>query len=169
MHPIMNRYLLLSAALLLGIAACNRSSSEAEDVVDHSRAIESDTILLNPSPTPMDWSSLPIYAGHDPHDMLFFDSSAVSPELKTLLGPRFDTFKANMRLAGTIEHDRLLYVIGRRSEADPANRAYLLIDPVNRQIEVGLWENGSFSRYASEGEPLPHPPAIDAFAAGTAR
>jgi hypothetical protein len=100
------------------------------------------------------WALLQTEIGKYPNDLKLYDDSAITPDLKTLLGDKFATFKRNMEVSGPLQRDRILYVLGNKKHQGGKDAAYLLIDTENQKLEVGLWENGKLTTYASPGEPL---------------
>jgi hypothetical protein len=100
------------------------------------------------------WALLQTEIGKYPHDIKLYDDSAITPDLKALLGDKFATFKKNIEVSGPLQRERILYVLGNRKHQGGKDAAYLLIDTENQKLEVGLWEKGKLTTYASPGEPL---------------
>ncbi|MDN0083181.1 hypothetical protein QU487_10505 [Crenobacter sp. SG2305] len=100
------------------------------------------------------WALLQTEIGKYPNDIKLYDDSAITPDLKALLGDKFATFKKNMEVSGPLQRERILYVLGNRKHHGGKDAAYLLIDTENQKLEVGLWEKSKLTTYASPGEPL---------------
>lgn len=148
----MNRYLLSASALLL--AGCGGPEPAANGA---------DAAAPVPAPTASSWAGLAGKVGAYPRDIGLFDTSAISGELKALLGDQFDTFKANMEVQGPLaEADGVLWTSGNKPHEGGREAAYLLIDPDARQIEVGLWHDGRLRTFASPGASIARPADVRA-------
>jgi hypothetical protein len=123
-----------------------------------------DTVAANvaaPEPSPASasaWASLANDIGKYPRDIGLFERSAISDDLKALLGDNFEAFRANMDVQGPLaEEDGVLWTSGNRPHEGGSEAAYLLIDPAAQQLEVGLWHDGHFQTYASPGASIAKP------------
>ncbi|BCL75564.1 hypothetical protein JHS3_13000 [Jeongeupia sp. HS-3] len=110
-----------------------------------------------------DWHTLDQYSGKYPRDIgLYTDLSPISPELKRLLGNRFDTFKEWMGTQGPLQKEKgVLYTTGNKAHAAGDGSAYLLIDTANRKLEVGMMSKGKLVVYASGGEAIYKPKDVE--------
>lgn len=107
-----------------------------------------------------DWKVLSTLAGETPQALgLFTPVSPVMPELKALLGEQLPAYLAIMQGAGTLQADAsgVLYTLapGKKGEL-----GWLLIDPVNRKLEAGIRQGGKDQVFASKGEPIARPAAL---------
>ncbi|MBM3114758.1 hypothetical protein [Jeongeupia naejangsanensis] len=110
-----------------------------------------------------DWRSLEQHVGKYPRDIgLYTDVSPIAPELKRLLGARFETFKAWMETQGPLQQEQgVLYTTGNKPHAAGDGSAYLLIDPANRKLEVGMMSKGKLVVYASAGDAIHKPKDVE--------
>lgn len=98
------------------------------------------------APKPADWSALEASVGRYPADIRLYDDSPLSADLTKLLGTHAAAFRANMQVSGPLQKEgATLYVTGNKPHEGGSDAAYLLIDPVSRSLEVGLWEQGQFT------------------------
>lgn len=99
------------------------------------------------------------HIGKYPNESGLFDTSVIAPDLKTLLGAKLATFKANMQTEGPLAKDNsgVVWTSGNKDNEGGKNQAYLLIDPAKKALEVGLWENGKLTTYATPGAVLVKP------------
>lgn len=109
------------------------------------------------------------HLGKYPNESGLFDTSVIAPDLKTLLGPKLATFKANMQTEGPLMKDQsgVIYTSGNKDNASGVEQAYLLIDPAKKALEVGLWEGGKRTVYVTPGATLAKPKDIQTLIANT--
>ncbi|AOX99719.1 hypothetical protein [Jeongeupia sp. USM3] len=110
-----------------------------------------------------DWRSLEQFVGKYPRDVgLYTDVSPIAPELKRLLGSRFETFKEWMATQGPLQREQgVLYATGNKQHAAGDGSAYLLIDVARRQLEVGMMSKGKLVVYASAGDAIYKPKDVE--------
>jgi len=106
---------------------------------------------------PGDWSGLDALVGKYPGESRLFEDSPIVPELRALLGDKFETFKANTQTSGPLKRDGVLFVTGNKDDQGRSDQAYLLIDPAIQAMEVGLWEAGKLSVFTTPGAKLAKP------------
>jgi hypothetical protein len=151
---------LIAPFLLAGLIGC---AEQAEDQAGNEAAnmavANNMSVAAEPPPEPVTgpWGSLRNSVSQYPRDIALFDRSVISDDLQALLGDDFEAFEANMEVQGPLQEDRLLYVVGNKANQGGTDAAYLLIEPVTRRLEVGLWQGGEFTAYTSPGEPLYKP------------
>lgn len=166
----MTRAPLVGLTLALSLAACGKSSNEAATTVQNNvtaaaenaaNATATNTVANNATAAaPVDvskWENLDKAVGRYPADVQLYENSAIAVSLKELLGDDFDDFVENMRVSGPISEDGVLYVTGNKPHEGGSDAAYLLIEPVKRQLEVGIWEDGKFKAYNTPGALLIRP------------
>lgn len=117
------------------------------------------------------WAGLAGHIGKYPNETGLFDTSVIAADLRALLGPKFETFRANMQTEGPLAKDRsgVLWTSGARDGGRGVDQAYLIIEPAKKQLEVGLWENGKLTAYATPGPALAKPAPVQAMIAAPAR
>ncbi|WP_348946372.1 hypothetical protein ABHF33_07515 [Chitinibacter sp. FCG-7] len=109
-----------------------------------------------------DWLQLVQYKGRFPNDIgLLTEVSPIMPELKRLLGSDLTWFLSQMSAPGSLQFDRVLYVLGNKPQAGKNDSAWLLIDAENRKLEVGLIRDGQLKTFASPGEALYRPAEVN--------
>ena len=147
----------LVSALTVSVAACGSPErSEAP-------AAPAPTAQSAPPAVPAatDWTSLNALVGQDPNASKLIEDSVVTPDLKALLGDKYETLRANMQTQSPLEREgSVLYTSGNKAHEGGVNAAYILIDPTQRGMEVGLWENGKLTTYTTQGAALPKPKDI---------
>ncbi|MET4683939.1 hypothetical protein [Brevundimonas faecalis] len=145
-------------ALSTLVAACNQPAETPAPTKTETTPAAS----AAPSPAATtDWSSLDALVGKYPNDSKLIEDSAVTAELKTLLGDRFETFRTNIQTQSPLQRDgQVLYVSGNKPHQGGSDAAYLLIDPTKKALEVGLWEGGKLTTYKTAGADLAKPADI---------
>ncbi|GAW41891.1 hypothetical protein SH203_02302 [Brevundimonas sp. SH203] len=147
----------LVSALTLSIAACG--SPERSDAPAPPAAPAQVAPIAVPAAT--DWTSLNALVGQYPNASKLIEDSAVTADLKTLLGDKYETLRANMQTQAPLEREgSVLYTSGNKAHEGGINAAYMMIDPTQRAMEVGLWENGKLTTYSTQGSSLPKPKDI---------
>lgn len=145
-------------ALSILVAACNQPADTPAPT--KTEATPASSPASNPAAT-TDWSSLDALVGKYPNDSKLIEASAVTAELKTLLGDRFETFRTNIQTQSPLQRDgQVLYVSGNKPHQGGSDAAYLLIDPTKKALEVGLWEGGKLTTYKTTGADLAKPADI---------
>lgn len=152
----------LASALALSAAACG--SPENKDSVAQSTAPAESTAApaaTAPDAATADWASLDGLVGKYPRDSKLIEDSVITADLKTLMGAKYKTLQANMATQSPLERDgSVLYTSGNKAHEGGVNAAYILIDPSQRALEVGLWEGGKLTTYTSHGANLTKPKDI---------
>ncbi|GHD63190.1 hypothetical protein [Jeongeupia chitinilytica] len=110
-----------------------------------------------------DWHTLEQHVGKYPRDIgLYTDVSPIAPELKRLLGNRFETFKEWMGTQGPLQKEQgVLYTTGNKPHSAGDGSAYLLINPDKRTLEVGMMSKGKLVVYASAGDTIYKPKDVE--------
>lgn len=119
--------------------------------------------------TPLEWTNLPAmtgrYPGGEGADAIdLFDRGAVAGALRALLGSKMAALRSNLAVASPLQRQGgLYYLSGNAPHQGGIEQAYVLIDPVRRAVQVGLWEKGKLRVLASTtGGRLPLPADIQA-------
>lgn len=116
--------------------------------------------------TPVEWTNLPALVGRYPGEYSKenidpFDKGAVAAAIRQLLGAKMPVLKTNLSTVGPLErYGNIYYLSGNAPHRGGEDQAYLLIDPVKRVVQIGLWEKGKLTVYAPPGGRLPEPPDI---------
>lgn len=133
--------LYLGAALLL--AACGDKAAKPPAEAPAPAASQTTPPTPVPTTAPDAWASLDGLIGKYPADTGLFDTSVIAPDLKALLGDRFAAFKTNMQVGAPLLKDgEVLYTTGNKVHEGGSEMAYLLVDPAQHALEVGLWRGG---------------------------
>lgn len=86
---------------------------------------------------------LDVFVGQHPQQSGLFDRSPIAAPLAQLLGDKMALLRANSAVAAPLMRaDGVLYTSGNRAHAGGSDAFYLLIDPANGAMEVGLWQDG---------------------------
>lgn len=144
----------------LTLAACGQSDYDPAKAPKAEIPPAAAQTSATPDSTPATpWASLAGHIGKYPNETGLFDTSVIAPDLRTLLGEKFATFKANMQTEGPLAKDQsgVLWTSGSKDNQGGVEQAYLIIDPAKKQLEVGLWEKGRLKTYATPGSALPRP------------
>ncbi|WP_312219173.1 hypothetical protein [Brevundimonas sp.] len=150
------RLSLISVAVAaLTLAACNQP--EATPPAETPAA----PVEIAPAPTDAavsDWSALNAQVGKYPNETKLLEDSAITADLKTLLGAKFDVLATNMQTQAPLQKDGpVLFTSGNKQHEGGVNAAYLLIDPAAKALEVGLWEGGKLTTYKTPGSNIAKP------------
>src|SRR3546814_6137112 len=82
------------------------------------------------------WTGLRDLIGQYPRDVNLFGASAITGDLKALLGEKFDVFVQNMDVQGPLTEDNgVLWTSGNKDHQGGVDAAYLLIDPATHQLD----------------------------------
>lgn len=156
MRPVL---ITLASALALSAAACG--SPENKDSVAQSAAPAESPSAPAPDAATANWASLDGLVGQYPRDSKLIEDSVITADLKTLMGAKYETLQANMATQSPLERDgSVLYTSGNKAHEGGVNAAYILIDPAQKAMEVGLWEGGKLTTYTSHGANLTKPKDI---------
>lgn len=136
------------------IAACSQAESP--------KAPAEPAPAAAPAPVAnQDWAKLASLTGQTPSESGLFDTSPISASLQSLLDDRFDVLKANFLIDEPLQAEQdVLYTVGHRLPDSRAERAYVLIHPETRALEVGLWEAGKLTTFKTQGASIPKPADI---------
>ncbi|WP_089214225.1 hypothetical protein [Sphingopyxis indica] len=121
-----------------------------------------------PAPAvPLDWTNLASLEGQYQGGFDAFDAGPVAAVIRSLMGPKLGTLKANLQVGGPLNREGgLYYFSGNAPHRGGEDQAYVLIDPRRRAVQVGLWERGSLKIYlAGSTTRLPLPRDIAAMVA----
>ena len=103
-----------------------------------------------PASTPLRWPPLDGLVGKYPSDSGLFETGPIASDLKALLGDRLAAFKTDMQVQSPLQQEGgVLSVSGNKVHEGGREMAYLLIDPAQGALEVGLWTGGVLKTYAS--------------------
>jgi hypothetical protein len=163
--------LALVSALTFSIAACGSPERSDRSAPSDAPQQTAPTDVAPPpaAPAQADWSSLNALVGQYPNASKLIEDSAVTPELKTLLGAKYETLATHMQTQSPLEREgSVLYTSGNKAHEGGTNAAYILIDPTQRALEVGLWENGKLTTYSTQGATLAKPKDIQTLIANSA-
>ncbi len=148
MCPYLRCLPILAVALL---AACNRSPSEptaspmpaaTAPLVARTAPATAGT-SATPLPTPLDWNNLASQVGKYQNQIDLFNHGSVSMALRELMGDKLAVLKRNLEVAGPLQRSGdVYYLTGNAPHQGGSDQAYLLIDPSQRALEVGLWQAG---------------------------
>ena len=144
-------------------AGCNRSSSESPASATTAALATtapvtaattpaptgtSATVVATPLPIPLSWNNLPSQVGKYQNQIDLFRQGPVSVELRKLLGDKLAVLERNLQVAGPLQkQDGVYYLVGNAPHQGGAESAYVLIDPAQKAVEVGLWQSGKFSTW----------------------
>lgn len=107
-------------------------------------------MVTTPMPSRLDWNSLSSQVGKYQNQIDLFEHGPISVALKQLLGDSFPVLQRNLQVAGPLRKDgQVFYLTGNAPHQGGQNQAYLLIDPSQKALEVGLWQNGELSTWAT--------------------
>lgn len=119
--------------------------------------------------TPAEWANLASLAGKYPGsrgaEMIdLFDRGSIAAALKAHLGAKFAVLKTNLSVVTPLERAGNLYFLsGNAQHQGGIDQAYVILDPANRAVQVGLWERGKLTVYPpANGRRLPVTPQIKA-------
>jgi hypothetical protein len=160
---------LAALAFALVLAACGQDYDPAKAPKADIPPASAQSSATPDSVPATPWAALAGHIGKYPNETGLFDTSVIAPDLKALLGEKFVAFKTNMQTEGPLAKDQsgVLWTSGARDGARAGEQAYLIIDPAKKQLEVGLWEQGKLSTYATPGSALPRPQVIQTMIAKT--
>lgn len=116
---------------------------------------------------PVEWSNLVAlvgrYPGSETKDNIdIFERGAVATALKARLGQKFPVLHANLSVVSPLQRaGRYFYLSGNAPHNGGIEQAYVMIDPVSEDVQVGLWERGRLTVYPpANGIRLAVPPDI---------
>lgn len=163
------RRLALSAALsgVFVVAACSPAdnSQPAETTAPATSTV--DTVPTSAALTG-EWAALQPMIDKYPSHSGLFDNSIITAPLQSLLKDKYEIFKTNMKVESPLQRDgNVLYTSGNKPHEGGSNGAYLLVDTAAKALEVGLWENGKLSTYATPGASITKPKDIRTLLANT--
>lgn len=158
-RPTLYRLLIVGTAAVgaMGLATCG--PRDKPEVPAENAVVVTETVPV-PVATVItgEWAQLQPLVGQYPRDSGLFQTSVIAPQLKTLLGDKFDIFVTNMQVQSPLAQDgNVLSTSGNKQNEGGSQMAYLLIDPSTKALEVGLWEDGKLTTYATEGSNIPKP------------
>lgn len=168
-RPTLYRLLVVGTAAIgaIGLAACGPK--------DKVEAPSENTVVINETTTAPamaitgEWASLQPLIGQYPRDSGLFDNSAITPQLKALLGDKFDAFVTNMQVQSPLaQQGNVLFTTGNKQHEGGSEMAYLLVDPTTKALEVGLWQQGKLTTYATQNSNIPKPEDVQALISNSA-
>src|SRR3546814_595986 len=155
-------------ALLAMLGGCGESTAPTNTIAAGDSAAADNTADAAVADT--SWTGLRDLIGQYPRDVNLFGASAITGDLKALLGEKFDVFVQNMDVQGPLTEDNgVLWTSGNKAHQGGVDAAYLLIDPATHQLEAGLWEKGALKTYASPGAPIAKPADVQTLLAHAER
>lgn len=147
--------LMSAAAVSLTLAAC--SQPEATPPAETPTA-STEAAPATVETAAADWNALNTQIGKYPNETKLLEDSAITADLKTLLGDKFDVLTTNMQTQAPLQKDGpVLFTSGNKQHEGGVNAAYLLIDPASKALEVGLWEGGKLTTYKTAGSNIAKP------------
>lgn len=166
------RYVLVGLPLAL-LVACNHSSDgSAESAVATAPNAAAPTVAMTapapagtssmmiaaPLPSRLAWNSLSSQVGKYQNQIDLFEHGPISAELKKLLGDHVSALQHNPEVAGPLQKDgNTYYMIGNAPHHGGQDQAYLLIAPVQRALEVGLWQAGELRTWKTPDTSITKP------------
>lgn len=158
--------LMSAAAVALTLAAC--SQPEATPPAE-APAASTDAAPAAPVAATSDWSALDAQIGKYPNETKLLEDSPITPDLKILLGEKFDVLATNMQTQSPLTKDgAVLWTSGNKQHEGGVNAAYVLIDPTAKALEVGLWEGGKLTTYKTAGSNIAKPADVQAMISNAA-
>lgn len=121
------------------------------------------------SAKPLEWANLPAmlgrYPGGQQTDAIdLFERGSVAAALRALLGTKLPALRSNLTAASPLQRQGPVYYLsGNAAHQGGVEQAYVLIDPAQRAVQVGLWEKGKLRVFApTTGGRIPLPADIQA-------
>ncbi|MFT3965125.1 MAG: hypothetical protein QM690_04500 [Sphingobium sp.] len=109
---------------------------------------------------PLEWTNLPQAVGTwGRYDM--FGRGGIAAALNALLGPKAAVLKANLSVSTALARSGNVYsTSGNAEHRGGYDMAYVVLDPAQRALEVGLWEGGKPTLYRTPGKRVALPADI---------
>ena len=136
----MRSLLLITLPILL--AACGSGDKWADNVATPP--------LETIAEAPGDWSALDGMIGRRPSESGLIDSSAVSTDLNSTIGPSVGAYRNAMMAAGPLTR-RGEYLVSRAPDA------WLVLDPAGHAFRAALRRGGRWEEWHTPGADLPGP------------
>lgn len=169
---IATRYLIVVLPAVM-LAACSKSGTESAPAASAPMAAASSPVtattspapggtspmfVATPLPTPLDWTNLSSQVGKYQNQIDLFEHGPISVELKKLLGDKLAVLKRNLEVAGPLQKaGDVYYLVGNAPHQGGRDQAYVLIDPAQQAVEVGLWQNGMLTTWQTPGTTIGKP------------
>lgn len=100
----------------------------------------------------LDWNNLDAAVGKYATDIDFFAPGPIPDALRELLGDDFARLQDDLAVAGPLQKEGgIYYLTGNAQHRGGLDQAYVLIDPSQRALEVGLWRDGTLGVYVTPG------------------
>lgn len=100
----------------------------------------------------LDWGNLDAALGKYATDIDYFAPGPIADALRDLLGDDIGRLQDNLAVAGPLQRERgVYYVTGNAPHRGGVDQAYVLMDPSQRALEVGLWRSGTLEVYVTPG------------------
>lgn len=145
----------------MGLATCG--SRDKAEIPAENAVVVNETVLNAAPPITGEWSQLQPMIGEFPRQSGLFENSPIAPQLKTLLGDKYETFITNMQVQSPLTQDgSVLFTTGNKQHEGGSEMAYIIIDPSSKALDVGIWEAGKLTTYKTEGSNLPKPEDVQA-------
>lgn len=142
----------------LALSACEQATRPGEEDPMLIETSPSSTVAAADGDESASWESLDGFVGKHPLESGLLDRSAISGELRALLGDEFATLRANLETSSALQREgSTLFTSGNKAHEGGLNAAYLLIDQSAKAIEVGYWENGRLSVSKTPGPDIAKP------------
>jgi hypothetical protein len=138
-------------AVLLG--GCGDENKWAEDAVP--------PVLNELAETPGDWSRLAGAVGRTPVDSGLLTHSPITVDLNALLGADAEAYRAAMADAGPLVREGGVLV-----SRSPSGNGYIVIQPAEHAMEIGLRRRGEWRTFHTAGVSVPRPAAVQALLNG---
>jgi len=103
---------------------------------------------------PLEWANLTAMVGRYPgsysaENIDLFDKGEIAQALRTALGPKMAVLEENLATVGPLGREGgLYYLYGNAPHRGGEDQAYVIIDPAQRAVQVGMWEQGRLTVHA---------------------
>lgn len=168
-RPTLYRLLVVGTAAVgaMGLATCG--SKDKVEAPSENAVVINETVMAPAATITGEWAQLQPMVGQYPRDSGLFDNSIIAPQLKSLLGDKFDAFVTNMQVQSPLTQEgNVLFTTGNKQHEGGSQMAYLLIDPATKALEVGLWQEGKLTTYATPNSNIPKPEDVQALITNSA-
>jgi hypothetical protein len=159
----------VAATAMLGLAACSENNADqaatqaplpppAATAAMPDQAANTPIGPALPTSAALDWSNLDAAVGKYSNDINLFGQGPIADALRNVAGDKFDTLRSNLAVAGPLQKSQgVYYITGNAPHQGGVDQAYVLIDPLQQAVEVGLWQNGTLGVYATPGKSITKP------------
>lgn len=114
----------------------------------------------------LEWTNLAQAAGGTGAYSLL-ERGGIAAALKALLGAKMAVLATNLSVSTPLTRAGPLYHLsGNAPHRGGYDMAYVILDPAQRALEVGLWEGGKLTLYRTAGKRVATPPAIAQWRSG---